>query len=134
MPFQKTEGGVQVGEHQQETLTIVRAWLITATLHEMATHWKYDALGQLTKLIDAAGEETEYHYEAGYLSSLVYPDKTRDRFEYDAEGRLLTYVDALHRRTTWSYNEAGLIQQRLNPDASTLYYHWDKLGQLVRLR
>lgn len=98
------------------------------------THWKYDALGQLTKLIDAAGEETEYHYEAGYLSSLVYPDKTRDRFEYDAEGRLLTYVDALHRRTTWSYNEAGLIQQRLNPDASTLYYHWDKLGQLVRLR
>ncbi|MGY3286932.1 YD repeat-containing protein, partial [Pseudomonas fulva] len=94
----------------------------------------YDTFGQLTKLIDAAGEETEYHYDAGHLSSLVYPDKTRGRFEYDAEGRLLTYVDALHRRTTWSYNEAGLIQQRLNPDDSTLYYHWDKLGQLVRLR
>jgi len=64
----------------------------------------------------------------------VYPDKTRDHFEYDAEGRLLSYVDALHRRTTWTYNEAGLIQQRLNPDDSTLHYHWDKIGQLVRLR
>ncbi|WP_049696376.1 RHS repeat-associated core domain-containing protein [Pseudomonas fulva] len=98
------------------------------------TQWRYDTFGQLTKLIDAAGEETEYHYEAGHLSSLVYPDKTRDRFEYDAEGRLLSYVDALHRRTTWTYNEAGLIQQRLNPDDSTLHYHWDKIGQLVRLR
>ncbi|AGN81471.1 hypothetical protein L483_06930 [Pseudomonas putida H8234] len=64
----------------------------------------------------------------------MYPDKTKDHFEYDAEGRLLSHVDALHRRTTWTYNEAGLIQQRLNPDASTLHYHWDKLGQLVLLR
>ncbi|MFK0314454.1 RHS repeat-associated core domain-containing protein, partial [Pseudomonas sp. NPDC090233] len=98
------------------------------------TQWKYDAFGQRVKLINAAGEVTEYHYQAGHLSSLVHPDKTRDRFEYDAEGRLLSHVDALYRRTTWAYNEAGLIQQRLNPDQSTLHYHWDKLGQLVRLR
>ncbi|WP_033724154.1 hypothetical protein, partial [Pseudomonas monteilii] len=59
-----------------------------------------------------AGEATEYHYNAGHLSRLVYPDKTEDRFEHDAEGRLLSYTDALHRRTRWDYNEAGLIRQR----------------------
>ncbi|MFJ4458454.1 hypothetical protein ACIP1G_31905, partial [Pseudomonas sp. NPDC089392] len=64
----------------------------------------------------------------------MYPDQSQDRFEHDAEGRLLSYTDALHRRTTWAYNEAGLIHQRHNPDNSTLTYHWDKLGQLERLR
>ena len=98
------------------------------------TRWKYDALGQLAKLINAAGEVTEYQYEAGQLVSLIHPDKTTERFERDAEGRLLSHTDALHRRTSWTYDEAGLIHQRLNANSTTLTYHWDKLGQLVRLR
>ncbi|WP_177342397.1 RHS repeat-associated core domain-containing protein [Pseudomonas sp. ABFPK] len=98
------------------------------------TLWKYDGLGQLSKAINAAGETTEYQYQAGQLTRLVYPDKTQDRFEHDAEGRLLSYTDALNRRTAWAYNEAGLIRQRHNPDDSTLTYHWNKLGQLLRLR
>ena len=98
------------------------------------TEWKYDTLGQLVKLINAAGEVTEYHYEAGQLVLLVHPDKTTERFERDAEGRLLSHTDALYRRTRWTYNEAGLIYQRHNANDTTLTYHWDKLGQLERLR
>ncbi|MBC3259126.1 hypothetical protein HU733_26895, partial [Pseudomonas paralactis] len=33
-------------------------------------------------------------------------------FKPTTEGRLLTHTDALRQRTTWHYNEAGLIQQR----------------------
>ncbi|WP_084785165.1 RHS repeat-associated core domain-containing protein [Pseudomonas putida] len=98
------------------------------------TQWKYNALGQLAKLINAAGEVTEYQYEAGQLVLLIHPDKTTERFERDAEGRLLSHTDALYRRTAWTYNEAGLIHQRHNANDTTLTYHWDKLGQLVRLR
>ncbi|GLO58907.1 hypothetical protein PPUJ20066_49430 [Pseudomonas putida] len=98
------------------------------------TQWKYDVLGQLAKLTNAAGEVTEYHYEAGNLSRVVYPDKTQDRFDHDAEGRLLSFTDPLNRRTCWDYNEAGLLHQRHNANDTTLTYHWDKLGQLVRLR
>ena len=54
------------------------------------TQWKYNALGQLAKLINAAGEVTEYQYEAGQLVLLIHPDKTTERFERDAEGRLLS--------------------------------------------
>ncbi|MBK4995777.1 RHS repeat protein [Pseudomonas sp. S37] len=97
------------------------------------TQWKYDAAGQLVKLINAAGEVTEYQYEAGQLVLLVHPDKTTERFERDAEGRLLSHTDALYRRTRWTYNEAGLIYQRHNANSTTLTYHWDKLGQLERL-
>jgi len=98
------------------------------------TQWKYNALGQLAKLINAAGEVTEYQYEAGQLVLLIHPDKTTERFERDAEGRLLSHTDALYRRTAWTYNEAGLIHQRHNANDTTLTYHWNKLGQLVRLR
>ncbi|MDI3374754.1 MULTISPECIES: RHS repeat-associated core domain-containing protein [Pseudomonas] len=98
------------------------------------TQWQYDNHGKLNKLINAAGEVTEYLYEAGQLTQLVHPDKTKERFERDAEGRLLKHTDALNRSTSWAYNEAGLIHQRLNANDTTLTYHWDKLGQLVRLR
>jgi len=98
------------------------------------TLWQYDNQSQLTKLINAAGEVTEYQYESGQLAVLVHPDKTKEKFERDAEGRLLKHTDALHRSTSWTYNEAGLIYQRLNANDTTLTYHWDKLGQLVRLR
>ncbi|WP_350012423.1 RHS repeat-associated core domain-containing protein [Pseudomonas asiatica] len=98
------------------------------------TQWKYSAQGQLAKLINAAGEATEYQYQAGQLTRVVLPDKTSERFEHDAEGRLLKHTDALHRRTIWTYNEAGRLKQRRNDDDSTLTYHWNKLGQLVRLR
>jgi len=83
------------------------------------TQWKYNALGQLAKLINAAGEVTEYQYEAGQLVLLIHPDKTTERFERDAEGRLLSHTDALYRRTAWTYNEAGLIHQRHNANDTT---------------
>ncbi|MDE4541030.1 RHS repeat protein, partial [Pseudomonas sp. ITEM 17296] len=65
---------------------------------------------------------------------LAHPDKTKERFKRDAEGRLLSFTDPLNRRTRWDYNEAGLLHQRHNANDTTLTYHWDKLGQLVRLR
>nr|WP_124423238.1 RHS repeat-associated core domain-containing protein [Pseudomonas orientalis] len=52
----------------------------------------------------------------------------------DAECRLLTHTDALRQRTTWHYNEAGLIQQRQDANDTTLDYRWDRLGQLIELR
>ncbi|UVL59531.1 DUF6531 domain-containing protein [Pseudomonas sp. B21-032] len=98
------------------------------------SQWRYNALGQLSQVTDAAGMVTSYHYQAGQLSRIVHPDKTEERFERDAEGRLLDHIDALQRRTVWQYNEAGLIQQRRNADGSILNYRWDRLGQLVELR
>ncbi|WP_447741190.1 RHS repeat domain-containing protein [Pseudomonas laurentiana] len=87
------------------------------------------AAPDLRSHINAAGVITEYHYEAGQLVLLVHPDKTTERFERDAEGRLLSHTDALYRRTHWTYNEAGLIDQRQNANDTTLTYHLDKLGQ-----
>ncbi|WP_339493203.1 DUF6531 domain-containing protein, partial [Pseudomonas sp. EA_15y_Pfl2_R67] len=98
------------------------------------SQWDYDALGQLSRFTDAEGHVTTYEYRAGQLVRLIHPDKTDELFERDAEGRLLTHTDALRQRTTWHYNEVGLIQQRLDANGTTLDYRWDRLGQLIELR
>jgi RHS repeat-associated protein len=95
--------------------------------------WEYDALGQMVCFTDAAGNKTEYQYKAGQLVLIKHPDKTEERFERDAEGRLLAHVDGLDRCTTWSYNAAGLLAERVDAAEQTLRYRWDRLGRLLAL-
>ncbi|WP_256735631.1 RHS repeat-associated core domain-containing protein [Pseudomonas sp. dw_612] len=95
--------------------------------------WEYNELRQMICFTDPAGQSTEYEYKAGQLVLIKHPDKTEERFERDAEGRLLAHVDGLDRCTTWSYNAIGLIAERVDAAEQTLRYRWDRLGQLVVL-
>ena len=95
--------------------------------------WEYNEFGQMICFTDAAGNATEYDYKAGQVVLIKHPDKTEERFERDAEGRLLAHVDGLDRCTTWSYNAAGLIAERVDAAEQTLRYRWDRLGRLTAL-
>ncbi|MFJ4347445.1 RHS repeat-associated core domain-containing protein [Pseudomonas sp. NPDC089401] len=97
------------------------------------SEWVYDDLGHLLSFIDAAGNKTAYEHKAGQLAKITHPDNTEERFERDAEGRLLAHVDALDRCTTWSYNAAGMLVERMDASERTLHYRWDKLGRLIGL-
>ncbi|WP_153101195.1 RHS repeat protein [Paraburkholderia hayleyella] len=101
---------------------------------DKTTTWTYDGRGGLTAMRNAAGEATRYEYEAGQLLTLVRPDKTREAFERDAEGRLLMHTDALSRQTHYRYNAAGLVLSRTNAQGDALSYIWNRLGQIVGLR
>jgi YD repeat-containing protein len=74
----------------------------------------------------------QYAYKAGQLSKVTHADMTEERFERDAEGRLLAHVDALDRCTTWSYTAPGFAE-RVDALEHTLRYRWDKLGRLIGL-
>ncbi|MFW9082021.1 RHS repeat-associated core domain-containing protein [Pseudomonas sp. P2757] len=95
--------------------------------------WEYNERGQMISFTDAAGNATEYEYKAGQLVLIKHPDKTEERFERDAEGRLLAHVDGLDRCTTWSYTTAGFIAERVDAAEQTLRYRWDRLGRLQAL-
>ncbi|WP_081421331.1 RHS repeat-associated core domain-containing protein [Burkholderia contaminans] len=99
-----------------------------------ASSWAYDERGQLVQFTNAAGQVTHYRHEAGQLAAIRYPDDTEEHFERDAEGRLLTHIDALGRRTEWDYTEVGLLAKRVDAAGQSLRYQWDKLGQLTALR
>ncbi|PKA73057.1 RHS repeat-associated protein [Pseudomonas baetica] len=95
--------------------------------------WDYNERGQMVCFTDAAGNVTEYEYKAGHLALIKHPDKTEERFERDAEGRLLAHVDGLGRCTTWSYSAAGAVAERVDAAQQTLRYRWDRLGRLQAL-
>ncbi|MCU0070069.1 RHS domain-containing protein [Pseudomonas koreensis] len=95
--------------------------------------WAYDERGQLIGFTNPAGETTEYEYAAGQLVLIRYPDNTEDRFERDAEGRVLLHIDALGQCTTWHYNAVGLIDERTDAADQTVRYRWDRLGRLSAL-
>ncbi|AVD82340.1 type IV secretion protein Rhs [Pseudomonas sp. SWI6] len=97
------------------------------------SQWEYDDVGRLVLFTDAAGNKTTYAYKAGQLAKVTHPDNTEERFERDAEGRLLAHVDALDRCTTWSYDAAGKLVERVDANEHTLRYRWDKLGRLIGL-
>ncbi|EMN5132515.1 RHS repeat protein [Burkholderia contaminans] len=99
-----------------------------------ASTWTYDERGRLIQITDSGGNATTYCYEAGQLATIVQPDNIEHRFERDAEGRLLAYMDPQGRRTTWGYNDAGLLAYRISAAGQKLHYQWDKLGQLTALR
>ncbi|WP_242208277.1 MULTISPECIES: RHS repeat-associated core domain-containing protein [unclassified Pseudomonas] len=97
------------------------------------SEWEYNDRGQMMCFTDAAGLSTEYEYKAGHIALITHPDKTEERFERDAEGRLLAHIDGLDRCTTWSYNAAGLVAERVDACEQTLRYRWDRLGRLIAL-
>ncbi|EEL9743104.1 RHS repeat protein [Salmonella enterica subsp. enterica serovar Muenchen] len=98
------------------------------------SEWAYDTRGQLIQFTNAAGQITRYRHEAGNLSTVIYPDGSEEKFERDAEGRLLGHVDTLGRATTWDYSVAGLLTKRVDAAGQSLQYQWDKLGRLTALR
>lgn len=95
--------------------------------------WAYDDRGQMICFTDAAGNSTEYQYRCASVVLIKHADKSEERFEHDAEGRLLAYADGIDRCTTWSYNAAGMIAERVDASEQTLRYRWDRLGQLLAL-
>ncbi|KUY86308.1 DUF6531 domain-containing protein, partial [Burkholderia sp. RF4-BP95] len=96
--------------------------------------WKYDERGRIVQQQSPAGEATRYGYEAGQLAWVRHPDGSRETFERDAEGRLLTHTDALNRQTRYSYTQAGLLARRIHANGDAVEYGWDRQGRITLLR
>ncbi|CAI8926394.1 RHS repeat-associated core domain-containing protein [Pseudomonas serboccidentalis] len=95
--------------------------------------WEYNSRGQMICFTDACGESTEYEYRAGQLVLIRHPDKTEERFERDAEGRMLAHTDGLDHCITWRYNAAGLVIERVDAAEQIQRYSWDTLGRLTEV-
>nr|WP_246427514.1 S8 family serine peptidase [Paenibacillus phyllosphaerae] len=77
------------------------------------TSFKYDALGQLTSVVNANWEETKYEYDlSGSLVKITHPDNNTVVKKYDELGRLL---------------------QKTNENGSTEKYYYDANNNLVKI-
>ncbi|ALN57215.1 Rhs family protein [Lysobacter enzymogenes] len=82
------------------------------------TKIEYDALDQVTKVIDPKGLSTVYARNGfGELTQLTSPDTGVTGYTYDASGQTKTRTDARGITTTYSYDALGRLTQRAYPTA-----------------
>ncbi|WP_435103622.1 RHS repeat-associated core domain-containing protein [Arhodomonas sp. AD133] len=93
------------------------------------THYKHDANGNVTEIIDARGHHTYQAYDA--LDRLVQRTDAlggETGYAYDDEDRLTSVTDARGNTTRYTYDEAGDLVRRESPDSGVTTYTYDDAG------
>jgi RHS repeat-associated protein len=105
--------------------------------------YTYDELGRLrsetndlSALVPGLSPHTVgYRYDAlGRRSDLVYPDRTKVSFDYDARSRLTTIDTQSGGRTplaTYAYDAQGRIEKLTRDNGVASTYSYDMAGQLT---
>ncbi|MBT2745438.1 MULTISPECIES: RHS repeat-associated core domain-containing protein [unclassified Lysobacter] len=82
------------------------------------TKLEYDALDQVTKVIDPKGLQTVYARNSfGELTQLTSPDTGVTAYTYDSAGNVKTRTDARNVTATYSYDALGRMTQQAYPTA-----------------
>ncbi|HEX4473778.1 MAG TPA: DUF6531 domain-containing protein [Polyangiaceae bacterium] len=122
--------------------TLVENSLGFVTLYELDPRGQVvaitDALGRKTtyeydpetgqKLVEIApgGAETKRNYDArGNLTKVTRPDGGQIAIDYNAGNQPVHAIDAIGGEWSWSYDAAGRLIGRANPNGEKTQFHWD---------
>jgi YD repeat-containing protein len=105
------------------------------------TRYEYNGSGQLTKLIDALGSETNITYDAlGRRTMLDDPNAGMFQYKHDNEGRIIEKIGPDGKSILSTYSAAGeLIEKRL-PDGTQYTFRYggaaepNGVGRLVEVQ
>jgi RHS repeat-associated protein len=86
---------------------------IQGVQRRLTTRFEYNAMNQLTKIIDPLGQET--------------------RYAYNTLGKKASQTDKLGRVTTFEYDEVGALTRTNYPDGTTETRNYDTVGNLVEV-
>ena len=111
------------------------------------TAFQYDLNGNMTRLTDAQGSQTDYvfdarnltvaeifppgQYEEDDLNGDGYPDARTRTYIYDAAGRLVRRLDQTLAVTTYTYDMASRLLTRAYPDALNDIFGYDAASRLT---
>jgi RHS repeat-associated protein len=94
--------------------------------------YEYNAVGQMTKLVDGETNQTEFVYDCCHLTEKVYPDNSSYSYSYNDRGWLDVRIDAKGATTLYSYNKVGqLTNVHYTADAAVNCFY-DNLGRMTR--
>ncbi len=90
------------------------------------TRYEYDALGQLTRLIDSGANETVVEYDAlGRKTRLVEPDAGESLYNYDGNGNL-TFESNSIGAVAWIYDAIDRPSQRVPSTGQRAVWSYDR--------
>jgi len=98
------------------------------------THYEYDGIGNLVIVTNALGERTIYVARpTGEVLRAMLPDRSVERFEYDAAGLPVMHVGIGERVRRWTRNARGQVVEAVDPAERRLLYRYDSEGRLTEL-
>ena len=121
---------------------------------EKEVTYRYDESGNLSEVIDIAGESVRFvynrnHYltdiidprgvrvarneydDAGRLTAVIGPDGNRMEFDNDIEGRRQAITDRLGNTTLYTYDNRGNVLSHTDALGNTTYNEFDINGNLT---
>lgn len=112
------------GQKTKETITGKTGGTRTAV-------YAYDAAGRMIKMTTAEGT-TAYTYDGeGNVTSITYPDGSRDTLAYDSASRLIKAVTASGITTEYAYDIRGSLIQEKTGNSLTAY-EYDGSGRISK--
>jgi YD repeat-containing protein len=94
---------------------------------------KFDDLGKVVQITDAAGA-TKYSYNAiGELLSVTGPSGKSIKFTYDLRGKKTRFDDPDRGSWSYEYDKAGNITKTTGPDGQTIENVYDGLNRTVKV-
>jgi RHS repeat-associated protein len=108
------------------------------------TEFEYDNEGRLLQAVDGAGNATGYHYDASQETDassykpvqIDYPTYSK-KLAYDKMQRVVLETDILdagtQRFTSYTYDAAGNMVTKTDPERNATAYAYDALNRLVKV-
>ncbi|KAB3527512.1 RHS repeat-associated core domain-containing protein [Alkaliphilus serpentinus] len=100
---------------------------------KISLQYTYDAIGNIIKIIDGEGNETQYQRDQrGMITKIIDSQQVETLYQYDNAGNLTSQTDGNQNTTTYYYNSLNLLKTITDPENQTITYRYDKEGRLVR--
>ena len=105
---------------------------LTGPEQSVIRQFEYDDNYRLAGYVDAAAKRVVYKYdEVDRQTSVVYPDGSIPRVEYNARGKAVRVVDANGHATTNRYDSTGRIAETVDSSGQSTRYTYDGVGRLL---
>lgn len=109
-----------------------RPWIDSGNSGQQVTYG-YDANGNLTSRVDAAGRRTGYSYDGmNRLSAIAAADGGVTTMRYNTEGRLQSVRDPRGLTTQYTYDGLGEPLTTSSPDSGLTSVAYDAMGRVVQ--
>ncbi len=147
------DGSKEIFVHDKQTARLLK----TVSANGTTTTRHYGQDGELIAEIDPAGHVTEFDYDDELHCTLMrFPDGQvvtnrynrgllmerthysadrleirREKWRYDYDGNLITYIDPMKLETNYRWSENGSLSAVIYPDNTSERYTFNALGQLL---
>jgi len=123
-----------VNQYQRNAQNDIIRMTRTGSFGSSTESYRYDRLGQLTRVIDGLNGETAFAYDLfNRLVQVTDPNRGTTRYDYTALDDLLQQTSPDSGVTQFQYDSAGNVIAQTNANHVTVSYQYDGLNRITQM-